>query len=47
MVFLSAKGGSSDKPASEDALATLCKAYWPPLYTFVRRRGYTPQMRRI
>ena len=33
--------------ASEDeignaALAQLCRDYWPPLYTFARRRGYSP-----
>jgi RNA polymerase sigma-70 factor (ECF subfamily) len=24
------------------ALARLCRDYWPPLYTFARRRGYNP-----
>ena len=24
------------------ALAQLCQTYWPPLYSFVRRRGYSP-----
>lgn len=28
--------------AAERALADLCRAYWPPLYSFVRRRGYSP-----
>lgn len=27
---------------AEAALAQLCRDYWPPLYTFVRRRGYNP-----
>jgi RNA polymerase sigma factor (sigma-70 family) len=27
-------------PESENALATLCAAYWPPLYAYIRRRGY-------
>jgi len=28
--------------ASRVALARLCQDYWPPLYSFVRRRGYPP-----
>jgi RNA polymerase sigma-70 factor (ECF subfamily) len=32
---LSSKEGS-------DAVAQLCHDYWPPLYSFVRRRGYSP-----
>ena len=36
----------ASKPDSEEsarkALATFSEAYWPPLYTFVRRRGYSP-----
>jgi len=27
-------------PESENALAALCAAYWPPLYAYIRRRGY-------
>jgi RNA polymerase sigma factor (sigma-70 family) len=32
-------------PASADAeaaVAQLCRDYWPPLYSFVRRRGFSP-----
>ncbi|HUT35820.1 MAG TPA: sigma-70 family RNA polymerase sigma factor [Planctomycetota bacterium] len=28
-----------DSPASREALATLCEAYWYPLYAYARRRG--------
>lgn len=28
--------------ASRAALTLLCRDYWPPLYSFVRRRGYAP-----
>ena len=28
--------------ASHAALTRLCRDYWPPLYSFVRRRGYAP-----
>jgi RNA polymerase sigma-70 factor (ECF subfamily) len=30
-----------DEHGSE-ALAQLCRDYWPPLYSFARRRGYSP-----
>ncbi len=29
-------------PGAGEALADLCRTYWPPLYAFVRRRGYSP-----
>jgi DNA-directed RNA polymerase specialized sigma24 family protein len=33
--------GAEDEQQSRDALAQLCQTYWPPLYTFVRARGYS------
>src|SRR2546426_84310 len=36
-VVLSARGNSAQAAA---ALETLCGTYWPPLYTYIRRRGY-------
>lgn len=29
-------------PQATDALARLCEVYWPPIYSFIRRRGYSP-----
>jgi RNA polymerase sigma-70 factor (ECF subfamily) len=34
--------GSGDSPTARAALATLCEAYWYPLYAYVRRRGTSP-----
>jgi DNA-directed RNA polymerase specialized sigma24 family protein len=34
--------GSDDTKRSGEALAELCQTYWLPLYSFVRRRGYSP-----
>ena len=39
--MLQAGNAESDESARK-ALATFCQAYWAPLYTFVRRRGYSP-----
>jgi RNA polymerase sigma factor (sigma-70 family) len=34
--------GRSASPSAQEALATLCQAYWYPLYAYVRRQGYSP-----
>jgi len=39
-VVLAAQGESD---AAREALEKLCRAYWWPLYGFVRRQGYTPE----
>jgi RNA polymerase sigma-70 factor (ECF subfamily) len=39
-VVLSA--GREDSPRAAEALAQLCRAYWYPLYAFVRRQGFDP-----
>ncbi len=39
-VVLNAQGES---PAAAEALERLCRAYWWPLYGFVRRQGYSPE----
>jgi RNA polymerase sigma-70 factor (ECF subfamily) len=38
---VAAAGGESSAHARA-ALATLCAAYWYPLYAYIRRRGYQP-----
>jgi RNA polymerase sigma-70 factor (ECF subfamily) len=35
-------GKAEADEAARQALATFSETYWPPLYTFVRRRGYSP-----
>ena len=40
-VVLQAGKAEADESARK-ALAAFSEAYWPPLYTFVRRRGYSP-----
>ena len=39
-VLLSAQ---SQAPGSQAALAELCRIYWYPIYSFVRRRGASPE----
>ena len=31
------------EPRARRALASLCEAYWYPLYAFIRRRGSPPE----
>ncbi len=35
--------GRRSTPEAEEALAKLCAAYWPPIYAYLRRRGYSAQ----
>jgi RNA polymerase sigma-70 factor (ECF subfamily) len=37
-----AQSALTDVPKAADALARLCEMYWPPIYSFIRRRGYSP-----
>src|SRR5574341_1432705 len=39
-VVLSAQGGQGDD--SREALETLCRTYWYPLYAYARRLGHRP-----
>jgi len=34
--------GDSAGPGMAEALEELCRAYWPPVYAFVRRQGHGP-----
>jgi len=36
------RASETESTQSAQALATFCEAYWPPLYAFLRRRGYSP-----
>ena len=35
--------GQAHSPESQDAMESLCRLYWYPIYAYVRRRGYQPQ----
>jgi len=34
---------AADQSDAERAMEDLCRSYWPPLYSYIRRRGYSPQ----
>lgn len=34
--------GQTSSPQAIEALETLCRTYWPPLYAYVRRLGHAP-----
>ncbi len=42
-VVLRAAAQGEPDPSAQQALAAFCEAYWPPLYTFLRSRRYTPE----
>jgi RNA polymerase sigma-70 factor (ECF subfamily) len=35
--------GDGASPNSREALETLCRMYWFPVYAFIRRKGYSPE----
>src|ERR1700747_3377303 len=35
--------GKESSPGSEAALASLCQTYWPPVYSFIRKRVASPE----
>lgn len=37
-----AQSALTDVPQATEALGRLCETYWPPIYSFIRRRGYSP-----
>ena len=40
-VIVAAGESETDPAASRTALGKLCETYWPPLYTYLRARGYS------
>jgi RNA polymerase sigma-70 factor (ECF subfamily) len=41
-VVLAAGQGQENSPPAQRALETLCRAYWYPIYVYVRRKGHGP-----
>ncbi len=37
-----ALAGQSQAPQAGEALETLCRTYWSPIYAYVRRKGHRP-----
>src|SRR5215471_19173306 len=37
------RAGQSDSRLARAALEELCQGYWYPIYSFVRRRGFSPE----
>jgi RNA polymerase sigma-70 factor (ECF subfamily) len=37
------RAGQDQSPGSAQALEALCRTYWPPLYSYARREGLTPE----
>ena len=37
-----AQSALTNVPEATNALAQLCELYWPPIYSFIRRRGHAP-----
>jgi RNA polymerase sigma-70 factor (ECF subfamily) len=42
-VVLSCADSELESVAARDALSELCKTYWRPIFTYVCRRGYSPE----
>ena len=37
------RAGEGDSPKAHEALETLCRTYWSPLYAYLRRTGRSPE----